>query len=75
LGKIGELIQAKRLARTNQDNFSYEAKIPRSAISRYEAGGDMNLSSFLRVLYGLDIKPEDFFIELRDILSKSDSSD
>ena len=76
LGKIGELIHAKRLAaKTSQDTFSYETKISKSGISRYEAGRDMTLSSFLRVLYGLDIKPEDFFIELRDILSKSDSSD
>ncbi len=30
-------------------------------MTRYEAGGDMYLSTFLKLLHGLDIKPEDFF--------------
>ena len=65
LKKIGKLIKVKRKERSSLEGFSYEISISRSAMSRYEAGGDMNLSSFLKVLYGLNISPEEFFKEVK----------
>jgi len=61
LHKIGKVLKNKRQARTTLESFSYEINISRSAMTRYEAGGDMYLSTFLKLLHGLDIKPEDFF--------------
>jgi transcriptional regulator with XRE-family HTH domain len=61
LNKIGKALKNKRQARTTLESFSYEINISRSAMTRYEAGGDMYLSTFLKLLHGLDIKPEDFF--------------
>jgi transcriptional regulator with XRE-family HTH domain len=64
LNKIGKLLKTKRQVRTTLESFSYEINISRSAMTRYEAGGDMYLSTFLKLLHGLDIKPEDFFKDL-----------
>ena len=61
LNKIGKVLKNKRQARTTLESFSYEINISRSAMTRYEAGGDMYLSTFLKVLHGLDITPEEFF--------------
>jgi transcriptional regulator with XRE-family HTH domain len=65
LSKIGDLIKSKREARTTIEDFVYEIEIAKSAMSRYEKGRDMNLSTFLKVLYGLDVLPETFFKELK----------
>jgi transcriptional regulator with XRE-family HTH domain len=62
--KIGKMLKNKRKARTTLESFSYEINISRSAMTRYEAGGDMYLSTFLKLLHGLDIKPEDFFKDI-----------
>jgi transcriptional regulator with XRE-family HTH domain len=64
LNKIGKLLKNKRQVRTTLESFSYEINISRSAMTRYEAGGDMYLSTFLKLLHGLDIKPEDFFKDI-----------
>ncbi|MCS3795839.1 helix-turn-helix domain-containing protein [Niastella sp. OAS944] len=64
LNKIGKLLKNKRQDRTTLESFSYEINISRSAMTRYEAGGDMYLSTFLKLLHGLDIKPEDFFKDI-----------
>ncbi len=64
LNKIGKLLKNNRQARTTLESFSYEINISRSAMTRYEAGGDMYLSTFLKLLHGLDIKPEDFFKDI-----------
>ena len=61
LNKIGKVLKNKRQARTTLESFSYEINISRSAMTRYESGGDMYLSTFLKLLHGLDIKPEEFF--------------
>lgn len=61
LNKIGKTLKNKRQVRTTLESFSYEINISRSAMTRYEAGGDMYLSTFLKLLHGLDIKPEEFF--------------
>jgi len=62
--KIGKMLKNKRKARTTLESFSYEINISRSAMTRYESGGDMYLSTFLKLLHGLDIKPEEFFKDL-----------
>jgi len=64
LKKIGKVLHNNRKERTSLESFAYEINISRSAMTKYEAGGDMYLSTFLKLLYGLDIKPEDFFKEL-----------
>lgn len=61
---IGRLIKTTREKRTTLERFAYEINISRSQMSKYEAGGDMFLSTFLRVLHGLDITGEEFFSEL-----------
>jgi transcriptional regulator with XRE-family HTH domain len=60
LKNIGKLIKESRQERSSLEDFAYEINISRSALARYEAGGDMLLSSFLKVVYGLDIEPEEF---------------
>jgi len=65
LKKVGKLIKTKRKDQTSLEAFSYEVNISRSAMARYETGGDMLLSSFLKVLYGLHISPDDFFKEIK----------
>ena len=63
--KTGSLIKAARLERTTLAEFAYEINISRTQIIKHEAGGDMLFSTFLKLLYGLDIKPEEFFRELQ----------
>ena len=65
LKKVGKLIKTKRKGQTSLESFSYEINISRSAMARYEAGGDMLLSSFFKVLHGLGINQEDFFKEIK----------
>lgn len=61
LMRIGSLIKEKRRAQSSLEDFAYEINISRSALARYEAGGDMMLSSFLKVVYGLNTTPQIFF--------------
>src|SRR5882762_3824165 len=63
--EIGKLIKALRDDRTTMERFVYEINISRSQMSKYEAGSDMLLSTFLKVLHGLDITGEVFFKELQ----------
>ncbi|HEY4150340.1 MAG TPA: helix-turn-helix transcriptional regulator [Chitinophagaceae bacterium] len=63
--EIGKLIKAMREDRTTLERFAYEINISRSQMSKYEAGGDMFLSTFLRLLHGLGTNGEDFFKELQ----------
>ncbi len=65
LKRVGKLVKTKRKGQTSLESFAYEINISRSAMARYEAGGDMLLSSFLKVLYGLGISPEEFFKEIK----------
>jgi transcriptional regulator with XRE-family HTH domain len=64
LNKIGKQLKNRRKARATLESFSYEINVSRSAMTRYESGGDMYLSTFLKLLHGLDVKPEDFFREM-----------
>jgi transcriptional regulator with XRE-family HTH domain len=63
--EIGRLIKSLRDDRTTLERFAYEINISRSQMSKYEAGGDMLLSTFLKLLHGLDTTGEGFFKELQ----------
>ena len=63
--EIGKLLKAMRDDRTTLERFAYEISISRSQVSKYEAGGDMLLSTFLKLLHGLDTTGEGFFKELQ----------
>ena len=63
--EIGKLIKAMRDDRTTLERFAYEINISRSQMSKYEAGSDMLLSTFLKLLHGLDATGEEFFKELQ----------
>ena len=65
----GMLIRAARRERTTIERFVYEIGICKAQLISYEYGGDMLLSTFLRLLYGLDIKPEDFFREIEQVIA------
>jgi len=64
LFKIGRTLKAARQKRTTLDRFSYEINISRTQMGKYESGHNMLLSTFLKVLHGLDISTEEFFREL-----------
>jgi hypothetical protein len=64
LARIGKALHNQRKARTTLESFAYEINISRSAMTRYEAGGDMYLSTFLKLLHGLEMDPADFFKDL-----------
>jgi hypothetical protein len=59
--EIGFTLKACRKAAFNLETFAYEIKVARSLVDKCEAGGDMRLSTFLKLLYGLNIQPEEFF--------------
>ena len=64
LSKMGRMIKAAREERTTLEKFAHEAKISKTQLIKHEAGGDMLLSTFWKLLYALDITPEEFFREL-----------
>jgi len=63
--EIGKQLKVMRDGRTTLERFAYEINISRSQMSKYEGGGDMRLSTFLRLLHGLDTTGEVFFKELQ----------
>ena len=65
LEKVGRLVKKLREARTSQESFAYEVGFSRAQLNRYESGEDMMLSTFLKLLYGLEKSPADFFKELK----------
>lgn len=65
LKEIGTTIKRLRDERTTIDAFAYEINISRSNIGRYEAGSDMYLSNFLKVIHGLGMTPEEFFKQVK----------
>ena len=62
--KTGKLIKAAREQRTTMEKFVYEINISKTQMIKHQAGGNMLLSTFLKLLHGLDIKKEEFFREL-----------
>lgn len=61
-GKMQEV--RKREGYKNYETFAFENEIPRTQYGRYERGHDLKVSSLLKVLHALDIKPSEFFREI-----------
>lgn len=64
LAHIGEAIKKARTGNKTMDDLAYEINVSRSVLARLEAGGDVRLSSIIKVMYGLKLKPNDVFKEL-----------
>jgi len=64
LKNIGKALKEIRKSRTTLEAFSYEINISRSQMSGYEKGKDMYLSTFLKLLHGLDVEVGEFFREV-----------
>ena len=66
LKKIGAHLRELRIKKgyTNYEVFSYEAGISRIQYGKYENGGDMRLSSLLKVLRALETDLVTFFAEI-----------
>lgn len=62
--KIGRALQARRKSRTSMEAFCYELNISRSQMTGYEQGKDMYLSTFIKLLYGLDVEAGEFWKEV-----------
>jgi hypothetical protein len=58
---IGTGLKSHRQARTTLERLSYEIDLAKTTLINCEAGNDMFLSTFLKLLYGLGIPPEQFF--------------
>ncbi len=63
LEEMGKKLTSLRKAEgyKNYETFAYENAIPRAQYGRYERGQGLKLSSLLKVLHALGIKPSDFF--------------
>ncbi len=62
---VGSRMKNLRIAKgySNYENFAYESEISRAQYGKYENGGDLRLSSLIKVLKTLDIDLNDFFNE------------
>lgn len=59
--EIGKALKEERSSKTSQEIIAYELSITRKNFGLYEKGGDMYLSTFLKILHGLGISGSDFF--------------
>ena len=72
--EIGTLFKTMREERCTLEQFAYETEICTSQIRKYQKGGDLLLSSFLRVLHGLGVSGEEFFKKLTAFESTGSSN-
>lgn len=73
LEKIGNRLRKLRIEKgyTNYEQFAFQHDIARAQYGRYERGGDMRISTLIKVLNALDITLEDFFsIEVKEEKSR-----
>lgn len=63
--RIGERLKALRIAKgySSYEKFAFENDIDRAQYGRYERGGDMRISTLVRILRALDVPIDDFFSE------------
>lgn len=62
---IGKRIRHMRKEKKfRMDHFAYEIGMTRNTLLRSEQGGDMLLSNFLKIVYGLDTEMPEFFQEI-----------
>jgi transcriptional regulator with XRE-family HTH domain len=64
LSEIGAIVRGL-MNKTTLERFAYETGIARSQVDKYRKGGDMLLSTFLRLIHGLGVTPEKFFRKVR----------
>ena len=62
---VGARMKNLRVAKgfSNYENFAYESDISRAQYGKYEKGGDLRLSSLIKVLRTLEIDLNEFFNE------------
>lgn len=65
LSAIGQVLKEAREGHKTLDDLAYEINLSRSALARLEAGGDPRLSTLLKVMYGLKVKPTEVFKDLK----------
>jgi transcriptional regulator with XRE-family HTH domain len=67
LQNVGQALQKIRKQRgyTSQETFANAQNMARVQYRAYEQGQNLTLSTLLRVLEGLKIRPEDFFWMVR----------
>lgn len=65
LKRIGARIRALRLAKghKNHEKFAFENDINRSQYWRYEQGGDLRLSTLIKIIKALGVSYREFFAE------------
>lgn len=65
LKKIGKRMKVLRRKRgySSQGTFAFEHELPRAQYGKYEAGGNLQMDSFLRVLHAYGVTPVEFFSE------------
>ena len=65
LENFGKRLKALRKGKgySNYEQFAYEHSIGRAQYGRYEKGGDIRLSSLLKLLHVMEITPAEFFSE------------
>lgn len=65
--QIGNLIQlVLRNRRTSRTSFAYDLEMSVNQVYTYEHGSDMYLSTFLKLLHGLNISGYGFFKKLKE---------
>lgn len=63
--RIGERLKALRIEKgyNSYEKFAFENDIDRAQYGRYERGGDLRISTLVRVLRALDVSIDEFFSE------------
>lgn len=70
MSAISGEIKTRREEMTTIEAFAYEINISRNSQIGYENGGDMYLSTFLKLLHGLDVTPDEFFQKIQSVFKK-----
>ena len=65
LKSIGEIVKEAREGNKTLDDLAYEVNVSRSALARLEAGSDVRVSTLLKVIYGLKIKPTELLKDFK----------
>ena len=65
LGKFGERLRYFRKLKgfSNYEHFAYEVDISRSQYGKYESGGNIKLSTLIKILNFLEVSLKEFFSE------------
>lgn len=65
LGKFGERLRFFRKLKgfSNYEHFAYEVDISRSQYGKYENGGNIKLSTLIKILNFLGVSLKEFFSE------------